>query len=295
MADDPALTLAESVPLITALADHVLTAAGVRPLTIKGVAFAQLGVRTERPSSDVDVLVHPGDRGRAVAALRAAGWTKVSLDLPRYLDESAYSTTFFHPRYPSTIDLHHSFSGVLAPAEGFERMWVKRTTVNVAYQEVLTTGVAHAVVIEGLNELKDVRPHLWGATAQHVAQAMADLGLDVADVITAAEDLGARHTAAPIIAVLGGPRPSTPPPPGYRNWRVTAGRSYTFRVLADALRKCPTQLPAIVWRLSTLNDETARLWASGRQVTYVSRWRVMGERLRRAAEPVMGKGRDGNR
>lgn len=69
------MTLAEAVPLCLVVVERILQRAEVRTLAIKGPAFATLGVRPERLSMDVDVLVDPAQRHLALETLRSAGWT----------------------------------------------------------------------------------------------------------------------------------------------------------------------------------------------------------------------------
>lgn len=103
------LTLAEAVPLGTVHLQRLLAAAGVRSLVIKGPAFAEHGVRRPKQSNDIDLLIHPQDREGMTSALVVAGWTSISHWFPPALDDVVYSTTFRHPLFPVTLDLHHHF------------------------------------------------------------------------------------------------------------------------------------------------------------------------------------------
>ena len=129
------LTLAEAVPLGTVLLQRLLDDAGVRSLVIKGPAFAQLGVRKPKHSNDIDLLVAPEDRTRATEALAQAGWSIISHWFPPALDDVIYSTTFRHVQFPSTLDLHHHFSGFFAD-DAFDALWCSRSCVAVAHHDV---------------------------------------------------------------------------------------------------------------------------------------------------------------
>lgn len=115
MSSEP-LTLAEAVPLGTVYLQRLLERAGVRSLVIKGPAFAELGVRKPRVSNDIDLLIHQDDRTTATEVLAASGWSIISHWFLPALDEVIYSTTFRHALFPSTLDLHHRFSGLFAGA-----------------------------------------------------------------------------------------------------------------------------------------------------------------------------------
>lgn len=61
--------------LTLALVDRV-QAAGVRPLVLKGAATRAMLQLTHRPSADVDLLVHPGDRRRVERVLTDLGYRR---------------------------------------------------------------------------------------------------------------------------------------------------------------------------------------------------------------------------
>ena len=134
------LELVEAVPLGTVHLQRILERAGVRSLVVKGPAFAELGVRTRRRSNDIDLLIHQDDRTAASEALSDAGWSIISHWFPPALDDIIYSTTFHHPLFPSTLDLHHRFSGLLAGAEAFDALWEWRTQVVLAQQAIGLAG-----------------------------------------------------------------------------------------------------------------------------------------------------------
>ncbi|GAA1351558.1 hypothetical protein GCM10009595_12980 [Falsarthrobacter nasiphocae] len=82
----------------------------------------RMGLRGTRPSSDVDLLVHPDDLDSLSGYLRTRGW------IPRPEDDEDnvfphHSTTYFHPQWPIDIDLHWKFPGFsLEPSEVFVRL-----------------------------------------------------------------------------------------------------------------------------------------------------------------------------
>ena len=227
------LTLAEAVPLGTVLLQRLLDDAGIRSLVIKGPAFVELGVRRPKHSNDIDLLVAPEDRTAASEALAQAGWSIISHWFPPALDDIIYSTTFRHPQFPSTLDLHHHFSGFFA-GDAFEALWRSRTCVAVAHHDVVTVGREHALIIEGLNAIKMLEEGSRAEAADRVVRAVTDVDVDA--VAAAAESVGARHTAAPLITVLGGGSPSGPPPPGYDQWVRRGARNSGRDLISDILR-----------------------------------------------------------
>lgn len=279
MSDRDELTLAEAVPLATVLLQRLLADAGVRSLAIKGPGFVELGVRTPKHSNDIDLLVHPDDRTAASEALAQAGWSIISHWFPPALDDIIYSTTFRHPQFPSTLDLHHHFSGFFA-GDAFDALWRSRTCVAVAHHDVVTVGREHALIIEGLNAIKMLEEGSRAEAADRVVRAVTDVDVDA--VAAAAESVGARHTAAPLITVLGGGSPSGPPPPGYDQWVRRGARNSGRDLISDILRRAPGQAPRVVWEQLTLDPDVARFWAQTHGVPYRSPQQVLWVRVRRA-------------
>ena len=70
-----AFSVSDGVALSTALAQHVAREHGIRMLVIKGPISAELGLRTRRYSTDVDIVVEPARTKDLIEALGAYGWT----------------------------------------------------------------------------------------------------------------------------------------------------------------------------------------------------------------------------
>lgn len=273
------LTLSEAVPLGTVHVQRLLEGAGVRSLVIKGPAFVELGVRRPRTSNDIDMLVHQDDRARATEALTDAGWSIISHWFPPALDDIIYSTTLRHPLFPVTLDLHHRFSGLLAGAAAFDALWEKRTQVTLAQQLVTTVGREHALIIEALNATKLLEEERRADTAARVVSAAEEFEASV--VSAAAESVGARHTASPLITALGGDVPAEEAPHGYREWTIRGGRNSSRDLVIDLLRRAPGHIPRVVWQQLTLDPDIARFWAHTHGVTYRNRWQILWLRARR--------------
>lgn len=272
------LTLAEAVPLGTVHPQRLLAAAGIRSLVIKGPAFVELGVRKPRQSNDIDLLVAPGDGTRATESLAQAGWSIFSHWFPPALDDVIYSTTFRHPLSPVTLDLHHHFSGLLAD-DAFEHLWQRCGAVALAQQSVDAVGLADALIIEYLNATKLLgHDRRRSAAARVVESAVA---VDLGDVTDAAESIGARHTAAPLIEALGGPEPTTPAPAGYVRWVSRGARNSSRELVVDILLRAPLHAPRMVWQQLTLSPGIARFWANTHHVAYRSPQQILWVRIRR--------------
>ncbi len=273
------LTLTEAVPLGTAHLQQMLGRSGVRSLVVKGPAFAELGVRRPRTSHDIDLLIHQDDRTAASEALADAGWSIISHWFPPALDDVIYSTTFRHTLFPVTLDLHHRFSGLLAGSAAFDALWERRTEVVLAHHRVTTVGRDHALIIESLNATKQLQEGMRAEAAERVAGIVDDVV--VADVVAAAEAVGARHTASPLIEALGGGAPTTEPPPAYAQWVKRGARNSGRDLVMDLLRRAPTHIPRVVWQQLTLDPDIARFWAHTHRVPYRHRWQILWLRIRR--------------
>ena len=281
MSGEP-LTLPEAVPLGTVHLQQMLDRAGVRSLVVKGPAFVELRVRAPRQSNDIDLLIHQDDRTTATEVLATAGWSIISHWFPPALDDIIYSTTFRHPLFPVTLDLHHRFSGLMAGSAAFDALWERRPQVRPAHQSVTTVGRDHALIIESLNATKQLEERRRAEAAKRVADLVDDI--TVTDVVTAAEAVGARHTASPLIEAMGGGAPTTEPPPAYAQWVRRGARTSGRDLVMDLLRRAPTHIPRVVWQQLTLDSEIARFWAHTHRVPYRNRWQILWLRIRRAVK-----------
>ncbi|PQZ87718.1 hypothetical protein CQ018_17385 [Arthrobacter sp. MYb227] len=113
------LLISESVELSAALTATLASGADLRVLFIKGPAAVAAGVRPQRASADIDVLVHPEDTNKLLALLAERGWKKRpfadGVGIPMH------SHTLYHPNWPSDIDVHFRFPGLDAdPGESFD-------------------------------------------------------------------------------------------------------------------------------------------------------------------------------
>lgn len=128
------LRLGEAVELGHALVHHRASELDVRVLLIKGSSLQLHGLRSERQSSDVDVLVEPGHFDRFCATLFEEGWRDRPLGFIGSRT-SVHSRTFIRDGWPCDLDVHSFYPGFLAPpAEVFEALWADRVQMPFAHR-----------------------------------------------------------------------------------------------------------------------------------------------------------------
>lgn len=271
------LSLAEAVPLVTVLLQRLLEVGGVRALAIKGPGFAQLGVRTPRLSNDVDLLIHPEDRSAAAEKLVAAGWRPVvQADLPAVLDEVFYSTTFWHPMLPTSVDVHHHFPGLLCDDDAtFEALWRERSSVTLAHQEVPAPSAAAALVMETVNLLRSLPEPAWDSAAATLAPRAPEIPVE--ELVATARQIGASCTAASLIRARGG-QDECLPGPAFERWRTECGPDSFRRFVGRVVRRHPRSVPRVVARHLVPSRSSAEHWAAVRGLSYEGRWQVARHR-----------------
>jgi hypothetical protein len=140
--------------LAAALAHALGSTQGVRSLIIKGPVTSHFGLRPPRLSADIDVLVEPSRYEDYLAALEAAGWTaRPEMEASTAL--SAHSASFTHPGWPTDIDVHWEFPGLLAqPSVAFDALWRSRAAIECATVACDVTGAEGSAIISALHSLR---------------------------------------------------------------------------------------------------------------------------------------------
>ncbi|RYU13678.1 nucleotidyltransferase family protein [Nocardioides iriomotensis] len=237
-----ALTPAEAVALAHPLVLRATEAVDIEALCLKGNALVLQGLREPHPSVDVDVLVRPADRDRALEALAAIGWHEAvphtgATALPQH------SRTLRHRLWPCEVDLHDRFPGFLADAElVFNELWRRRSSVRIGAQPVRCPDVVSHAVVAALHWLRDGTdahaPKLdYLVTALESQLTSADLS-QLAQVCAVT---GANETLAPLLERLGvAPLPA--PTFDTTAWRI---RTQTTSVKTVGW---VTELSALPWR-----------------------------------------------
>ena len=122
----------EAVELAHAWVREFAQSLGIPLLIVKGPSLHRLGLRGQRASSDVDVLLPPGEAEAMCSALRRAGWTE--RDNGALMSHvSLHSRTFISQTWPCDIDVHCHFPGFLTdPDRVFSALWARRSTIEFA-------------------------------------------------------------------------------------------------------------------------------------------------------------------
>ena len=141
------LPIAAATPLAYALVDRIAAEHSVRVLAIKGPLLEKMGLRSQKISSDADILVEPSRMSEFCMILGKYGWKDREVRFsPSILDP--HSRTLIHENWPSDIDVHSYFPGFFGKAEEvFDLLWETRTEGELANVPVLTASrVANAVI-----------------------------------------------------------------------------------------------------------------------------------------------------
>lgn len=206
----------EAVLLAHALVARLAERAGARVLFIKGPTAVALGVRPDRPSTDVDVLVDPPAFADVCAAIESAGWVpRGPVGTRRRVGDIVFdhSAHYIHREWPCDLDVHYNFPGFLAPPQQvFEALWQRRTTVEVAGQDIPTPDADGQALVVGLHALRDEGRDQSRADLEHLTRA-APLAPDAAaSLALLARETGCSGSAATLLSRLGvRPHPLTAP------------------------------------------------------------------------------------
>jgi len=140
--------------LDSALAEIVrlFDSAGVRPLLLKGPAFARwlYDDLRERSYNDIDLLVGPGEFDAARRALAALGFESLPRNsLPPNERPNSYHEEWIRPgTLPLAVELHHTLWGVsAAPTVVWQRMTNGARVIEVAGARVETPSEVGSAMI----------------------------------------------------------------------------------------------------------------------------------------------------
>ena len=153
----------------------------------------------------VDLLCEPARLDEFVDVMRAGGWqvfneTPVT---PQVFREHAL--TLIHDQWTCNVDLHHWFPGMYAdPQTVFEELWIRRSTVSVAAQQVTCTDPTGSAVVAGLHLLRSQDLALTPTDTDDLVTAVREQSL-AAEVATLAEAVGASDVLAPFLDRMGAP------------------------------------------------------------------------------------------
>jgi hypothetical protein len=206
-----------------------------------------------------------------------------------------HSLTLRHPTWPCELDLHDRFPGLFADRQAnFERLWERRTRVEVAAQEIWGPDLLSHAVILALHSLRD--PYDTGKRAD-LAELVVNLpelvpDSDLPELAELARDLGAADTAAPFLDDVGCPPVGrgTTSAEDLRAWRLrTEPVSGTAVGWIEELRRLPKRSwPGYLWYAAVLSERELRLQDPSLPEGDRAVWLARGRRLRRgfAAMPA---------
>lgn len=280
------LSLFEAVPLAHALVGRIAADEQVRVVFIKGPTAELQGLRDPRSSVDVDVLVDPSRRDRLADRLIELGW----VDEHPYTSPTVlpmHSLTHRHPSWPCELDLHDRFPGFFAePQVVFDRLWERRSTVEVAGQAIACPAPAGQALVLALHALRD--PHDPGKArdlSALVARVRETANPDsLHDLAELAHDLGAADTAAPFLDRVGAPSVGrgTTRAHDLRAWALRTEPDASVAGWVDELRRLPwRRRPRFLWYAALLTEEELRLDDPGLPPGRRAVFRARGARLRR--------------
>ncbi|GAA4816232.1 nucleotidyltransferase family protein [Nocardioides caeni] len=290
------LALDAAVPLGYTLILRAATDLGGRALAIKGPVPQAHGLRPDRQSVDIDVLVAPDDRDRVRDRLVELGWSRQvgATEAPVF---EPHSIALSHPAWPCHLDLHHRFPGFLADADTvFDALWDERTEITVAGQPVAATGIAGSTLILALHALRQTGSPAMRAELDAAAEHWAAHGTDADRAVlrTLAEVTGAAALAAPFLARIG-VVVDVPDDPATRaaleEWRIRneVGADTGLGWFLLLARASPLRWPGLLWRALMANESVLRDYgmAADGSGAWAARWR----RLRRVARTAPGTAR----
>lgn len=236
--------------LCAALSSSVAASGGLRALVVKGLVTSHYGLRDERVSADVDVLLPPGDAERFIDALKRAGWRE------RPMSEgadalAAHSHELIHDDWPCDIDVHHRFPGLLAePLEGFDALWDRHTLLPLAGVDVVIPDRDGAIIITALHALRHVDTDAnHGEELRRIGVALASMSEHERDSIRAlAAATGAEGPLAELFAAHG-IDVKVEPSSALEDWttRRLAGDAYAGNVVASVGSAPWRQRPRLLW------------------------------------------------
>ena len=256
------LSTSEGVDLANAWVTRLARSVGARALLIKGAALHRLQLRQPRASSDVDILVPPGDFAKVCQALIGAGWQERRVS---FLLKAApnHSRSFIHADWPCDIDVHSHYPGFLAdPSTVFDTLWARAEIERFAAQDCLRPDRPSSALILALHSLRSAE-----GFARHRQELSELYKAPFAPAEHAAIGMLAALTASaePLDAVLTTLGVDTLPPsipagrPIREAWRIQVGLNGstmgTYRWV-QALRAAPlAQKPTVLWRAVWPTDD----------------------------------------
>jgi len=202
---------------------------GIRVLFIKGPILAMQGLRPERQSVDVDVLVDPSRFDEMQQRLREHGW-RIEVPGTGAHVMTFHSKAYRHDSWPCEVDVHDRFPGFFAePQDVFEALWARRTTATIAGREVPCPDVLGNAAIAALHALRDPTYQRSKTDLAFMTEVLGE-GLDATQLRELAElavATGAADTLRPFLDAIDAPKlgEGTTPAKDLEAWQIRTSSS----------------------------------------------------------------------
>ncbi|MFC8682655.1 hypothetical protein ACFT30_14145 [Microbacterium ureisolvens] len=253
MTEATTLRLGEAIELGHALMQHDATGRGIRVLFIKGPAMHRHGLRGERVSTDIDVLVEPARFGEFCDAAIESGWReRPGSFISRRT--TLHSRTFVREGWPCDLDVHGYFPGFLAdPSTVFDALWERRESMAFAHHDCDIPDRVGGLLILALHCLRGASIERRHADELEQLVRVDLTAAERADAASLALATGSAATLETVLPRLG--IEATPPgdelkSAALREWRerVAAGSHGAYFWLRAFREARWSERPTIVWR-----------------------------------------------
>ena len=254
----------EAIPLLHSLVTRVAEDAGIRVLFIKGPILAMQGLRPERQSVDVDVLVDPSRFEEMQQRLREIGW-RIEVPGTGAHVMTFHSKAYRHDNWPCEIDVHDRFPGFFAdPQDVFEVLWARRTTAAIAGREVPCPDILGNTAVAALHALRDPSYERSRRDLAFMTEALGE-ALDQGQLRELAElavATGAADTLRPFLDAIGAPKlgEGTTPAKDLEAWQIRTSSSgvKTVAYLYQLRHARKRQWPPMLWHALVLTEAEVR-------------------------------------
>lgn len=198
-----ALSLRSGVELAHAWVQDVADGLGIRVLFIKGPTLSRQGLRAERTSSDVDVLVEPAGFDRMCDEILSRGWRERPSPLIGRLT-SVHSRAFLHDRWPCDLDVHRHYPGMLAdPGAAFDALWAERESGEFAHRPCAVPSRVSNIIVLALHSLRGTERQARHASELTALETIALTPAERASLADMAMRTGTTVTLAEVFQRMG--------------------------------------------------------------------------------------------
>lgn len=183
-----AVELGGRIRLAHASLQAVANACGADILHVKGYAATEGFYRSNRHSTDADILVRPSHVDTFTHRLVAGGWEQVA----DFSSGSAFqhAATIRHPWW-GAVDIHRYFPGMDVHAEdNFDRLWAERQSLPIAHYPCTVPSDADQILLimlhagrdgwRGTQDIEYLRRVLSARDLERMRRRAAEFGAEIA-------------------------------------------------------------------------------------------------------------------